>query len=215
MSLKDTIRGAREEASANGNPFERGSKDASADKQAQADERKSSAGFERRSAARAKPTREASAGVRVVSSKGKPKKSQMTKEEKKAERKREREIEDRRYNVSQMILEENEEYKRMRKIWWIFLIAGVVLMVIALGLYGMVTSSGNPDTTMSFLAMGSMVAAYIVVICGLIFDWVKIRPLRKEASDRAQSMTDKRLRTKLVQKAKKDEAEKERKKKRA
>ena len=68
MSLKDTIRGARAEAEANGNPFERSKGSAQEDASAEAEKSKRRPG---RSVASAKPSREAAAGVRVVSSSGK------------------------------------------------------------------------------------------------------------------------------------------------
>lgn len=195
MSLKDTIKGAREEASANGNPFERSaSSDKSGDNGATASAA-SSQGFTRRSASRAKPSRAAAAGVRVVSANGKQKsKKNQTKEELKAERKHDREISDLRYNVSQKILEEREDYIKARKVWWKFLIAGVVLMVLAIGLYLAVSNMGaNAPEPLGIFGLVTMVCAYIVVIAGLIYDWVKIRPLRKDVDKYVQSMSEKRL----------------------
>ncbi len=209
MSLKDTIQGAREEVAASGNPFERTSSKGNKGSGG-ADAKSSDQGFSKRSAARGKPSRQAAAGVRVVSSGSKSKSTaNMSKEERKAERRKEREVEDRRYNVTQMILEENEEYKKARKRWWAFLIGGVAFMAIALILYGRVTSTQtSPESPMGIAAVISMVLAYAVVIGGLVYDFTKIRPLRKEAEKRAQSMSDKRLKARLVEKAEKDEAEK-------
>lgn len=207
MSLKDTIQGAREEAAASGNPFDRTKKgEATQDSQTST---RTDQGFTRRSMARAKPSRAAAAGVTVVSSgKGKPE-DKMSKEERKAKRKAEREVEDRRYNVTQILLEENPEYHKIRKMWWAFLIVGVVFMATALALYGTV-SSGNGGVLpwMGTAAMVCMVLAYASVIAGLIFDYVKMRPLRKDADMRARSMSDKRLKTRLVEDAERKEAEK-------
>lgn len=207
MSLKDTIRGAREEAAASGNPFDRkaNNKDAATTTSATTNSQANAQGFERRSAARGKPSREAAAGVRVVASNGKAKKKSqdnMTKEERKAERKRERAVEDRRYNVTQMYLEQDPAYQKARKVWWGFLIAGIAFMVIAMVLYWVVNGQGaNANTGMAMSSVVCMVIAYIVVIAGLIYDWVKIRPLRKEVEKRTQSMSDKRLQTVLKRKA--------------
>ena len=207
MSLKDTIRGAREEAAASGNPFERnaGNKDADASGNASSNGSSSTQGFERRSAARGKPSREAAAGVRVVSSNGKSKKKStegMTKAERKEERRRERAVEDRRYNVTQMYLEQDPAYQKARKVWWRFLIAGIVFMMLAMVLYWVVNGQGaNANTAMAMFAVVSMVIAYIVVIAGLVYDWVKIRPMRREIEKRTQSMSDKRLQTVLKRKA--------------
>lgn len=211
MSLKDTIRGAREEASASGNPFERSS---STDQEAQGQGASSTkrAGA-RRSVARAKPSREAAAGVRVVSSNGKQKNSKenMTKEERKAERKAERELEDRRYSLTQAYMNEDEEYKQARKRWWIFLGVGMGLVVVAFTLYGIVNQQGTSvHPAIPFLAMGTMACSYIAIIGGLIYDWVKIRPMRKKVEKRVASMSDKRVKTTLNQKAREQAEEEER-----
>ena len=192
MSLKDTIRGAREEVAANVKPFER-KKDAV--EAAEAEKSTASQGFTRRSAASGKPAREAAAGVRMVTADGKTKsKSKLTKEERKAERKREREIEDQRYTLSQAVLKENEEYNRKHKIWLRFLIAGIVLMVLALSLYGLVVQQGQN-------APQALAISSIVVIAGMVYDWRKVRPLRNDAEKRVSSMSDKRVRTALSKRA--------------
>jgi len=192
MSIKDTIKAARDEVSANGNPFERpaATKDDDAN-----DDARSSAGFTRKSAAKAKPSRRAASGVRLVSANGKDKsKKNMTKEEQKAERKHEREIDDLRYNVTQQILEEREEYQRARKVWWRFLIGGVVCMVLAFAQYMAVNSMGsNAPIFLAVSALVTMVLAYVVIIAGMIYDWRKIRPLRKDVNSYVQSMSEKRL----------------------
>ena len=211
MSLKDTIRGARAEAEANGNPFERSKGSAQEGASAETEKPRRRPG---RSVATAKPSREAAAGVRVVSSSGKTTKNQseMTKEERKAERNREREKEDRRYSLTQAYMEEDEEYKAAHKTWWIFLGVGMALVVVAFTLYGFVNQQGaNASPVLAFLALASMVCAYICIIGGLIYDWVKIRPLRQKVAKRVESMSDKRVRTVLNQKAR-EQAEEERRK---
>jgi len=191
MSIKETIRAARDEVSANGNPFE----GLAPAKDAGAEDVRASSGFTRKSAANAKPSRSAANGVRVVSSNGKAKsKKNMTKEEQKAERKHEREIDDLRYNVTQQILEDREEYKRARKMWWRFLIGGVVCMVLAITQYMIVNNMGsNAPVPLAIGALVTMVLAYVVIIAGMIYDWRKIRPMRKEVNSYVQSMSEKRL----------------------
>ena len=136
----------------------------------------------------------------------------MTKEERKAERNREREKEDRRYSLTQAYMEEDQEYKAARKTWWIFLGVGMALVVVAFILYGFVSQQGeNASPVLAFLAMASMVCAYIAIIGGLIYDWVKIRPLRQKVAKRVESMSDKRVKTVLNQKAR-EQAEEERRK---
>lgn len=208
MSLMDTIKGAREEAEANGNPFER----TKAAEQEQVEAAPTKRSRPRRSVANAKPSREAAAGVRVVSSSGKGKKptSEMTKEERKAERAREREKEDRRYTLTQAYMDEEEDYKVARKRWWIFLGVGMALILVAFTLYGMVNQQGeSASPALAFAALASMVCAYIAIIGGLIYDWVKVRPTRQKVEKRVASMSDKRVKSVLDQKAR-EQKEKER-----
>ena len=192
MSLKDTIRGAREEAAANISPLSRTSSEEPVDSGAQTT---SEQGFERKSVSRAKPTREAAAGVRVVNSSKKGRStSEMSKQEQKSERKKERERQDRRYAVSQMLLEEDPAYQRFHKIWWRILIVGLVFMVIALISYTHVSSVGEgAPMWVMVVSMGSMVLAYIAVIASFIYDWVNVRPIRRNHEQRVASMTEKRI----------------------
>ena len=144
----------------------------------------------------------------MVSSSGKTKKkSDVSKEVAKAERKHDREISDLRYNVSQKLLEEREDYQKVHKTWFKFLIAGVVLMVLAIGLYLVVSNMGtDAPEILGILGLITMASAYIVVIVGLIYDWRKIRPLRNEVDAYVKSMSEKRLITainKTPKKAKK------------
>ena len=212
MSLMDTIKGARQEAEESGIPFEKPTfrKKDDGNEAAGVSEGSSSQGFTRRSAAKAKPSRQAAAGVQVVRTSGGSKtskpKGEQTKEERKAERKHDREIGDLRYNVTQQILEEREDYQRAHKMWWKFLIGGVILMVAAIGLYMAVSNmkSSAPEW-MGVLGIVTMVAAYGVVIAGLVYDWVKVRPIRREVDAYVQSMSEKRLINMVTKKAKEDQ----------
>ncbi|MDO4538277.1 MAG: hypothetical protein Q4B54_08960 [Coriobacteriales bacterium] len=190
MSLKDTLQGARNEINDNLSETQSKKEETTAP---------SNSGFVRKSAARGKPSRKAAAGVRVVKANGKPKsKVGQSKEAQKAERKHEREVSDQRYTVSQMYLDNNPEYKARRKVWWRFLIVGIVLMLIAFGLYTAVANQGaTAPQWMAILSMATMVIAYAVVIAGIIYDWKKIRPMRKESDKKAASMSEKRLRNVL------------------
>lgn len=200
MSLKDTIKGAREEAGtniANARPVSK-----KAVSESSTSSSKSSSGFTRRSASKAKPRRQVAAGVHKVSSDGKSK-TNMSKEEKKAERKREREKDDLRYNVTQKILEERPEYKKARKVWWAFLIVGLVFMAIAFFQYTFVSNAnGTAPMWMAFSAMICMIIAYIVLILGLIYDWRTIRPMRKDVDKYVRSMSEKRLITAINKESK-------------
>ena len=204
MSFKDTIRGAREEAGANVASWER-TKDADKGKNEEAASSANQQGFVRKSASKAKPSRQAAAGVRMVTSDGKAKsKKNMTKEEAKAERKRDREIDDLRYNVTQKLLDERDDYSKARKVWWRFLIVGVTFVVLAFIQYAVVSNMGaDAPTWIAFTSMGCMVLAYATLIIGLIYDWRTIRPIRKDVDSYVQSMSEKRLIT-AINKAPKD-----------
>lgn len=197
MSLKDTIRGAREEAAANSIINSRNGADKSAEAADAAAPSTNAQGFTRRSAARSKPAREAAAGVRVVSSSGKvKKKSNMTKAEQKEERNRQREDEDRRYNVREMLLEEDEEFKRVNKVWHRLLIVGGVIIFVALTLYGLVNTQANPENgaLLATAALVTMLVAYVIMGVALIYNWRMVRPLRIEYDHRVASMSDKKVR---------------------
>ena len=191
MSLKDTIQGARKEAAANINPLTRPSSEGNDEAGSQASEQ----GFERRSATRAKPKREAAAGVRVVSGSSKTKSTaNMSKQEQKAERKKQREKEDRRYAVSQMLLENDPEYQRYHKIWWRLLIVGFAFMCVALVTYMLVSQQGDTAPLwLAIISIGSMILAYAAIIIGFIYDWRHIRPIRRNHEQRAASMSEKRI----------------------
>lgn len=188
MSLKDTIQGAREEAAGNRVSVPATEADNNGDE-------KPDAGFVRKSPSRAKPRREAAAGVRVVSGNGKDKSTAgMSKEEKKAEKKRQREKEDRRYAVSQMLLEQDADYQQYHKVWWRILIVGFVMMVLSMILYALVSSQGEyTSLPLAICALVTLVLAYTSVIIAFIYDWRKVRPIRQACDARASSMSEKRI----------------------
>ena len=203
MSLKDTIQGAREEATANGNPFERAKEGrGTADGAAPA---ASGQGFTRKSASRAKPRREAAAGVRMVSASGKSKsKKDMTKEEAKAERKHDREVSDLRYNVTQKVLEERDDYAKAHRLWMRLLMAGIGCMVGSVVLYLIVQNMGtNAPEILGLAGITVMVGAYGLTIGALVYDWRKIRPMRKDVEKYVDSMSEKRLVTAINKPSKK------------
>ncbi len=195
MSLMDTIKGARQEIDENGALDNGIVGRMKRDEDKDAGTASSSQKFTRRSASKARPSRKQAEGVRVVNASGKSKsKKPKTKEEAKAERRHDREVDDLRYNVSQKILKEREDYQKSRKMWWKFLIVGVVLMVISIGLYMYVSRMGSaaPDW-LGIIGLFAMAAAYVVVIAGIIYDWRVIRPMRKDIDTYVHSMSEKRL----------------------
>lgn len=160
----------------------------------------------RKSAASAKPAREAASSVRVVKTTkdnlGNKQTTGLTKEEKKAQRKAEREEDDKVFAISNMVLKHNELYKKRRRLWWAFMIVGIVFIFasFALGyLSGTYGASGNDyNATMGNITIACLVIAYIGIFGALIWDFAKIRPIRNETQQEVASMSEKR-RLKLVE----------------
>ena len=92
----------------------------------------------RKSAASAKPARQAASSVRVVPASSKARRKELekgenleglSKEEKRARKAKQRAKEDRIYTVSNILLKQDEDYTKRRRIWWIVLAIGMVLVV--------------------------------------------------------------------------------------
>ncbi len=204
MSLKDTIQGARAEVAANSKPAAEDDKAAGKGKAAASadppkdDPEAKPTGFAKKSVTRAKPARQAASSVTVVSASGKTKSKKnmatMSKDEQKEERRRQREAEDRVDTVAQILLDEDPAYKELRKKWWIIMGVGfgcLVLSFIPLAVAG--NASADYSTPAGFVSIVFMVLAYVFIIWSFVFDWRKIRPLRKVHTAEASGMTVKRL----------------------
>lgn len=195
MSLRDTIRGAREEAAANASA--RSTDTESSGEESSSDvlegEKK---GFSKRSLSRAKPAREAAAGVRVVDAKGNVThgRAPQTKEERKEERRRERDLEDMRATVSNILLEQNPDYPKRRRTWWIVMGVGFAAMVVTLILQGIASQDvGDAMVPLNITSIVLMVLAYAAIIGALIYDWVRVHPLRKACDTVAGGMSIKKM----------------------
>lgn len=197
MSLRDTIQGAREEAGANGVLSRKDKEDKPAEDVSKDEGERG--GFSKRSVSRAKPAREAAAGVRVVDASGRTKSNKAsgepkTKEEKKAERRREQELNDKRFTVSDAILNQNPDYVRYRRTWWILLGTGFAALILTF-----VTNIADPvaaadvRTNLGLASLILIVFSYVAIIAGFIYDFRKIRPLRKQADAAAAGMSLKKL----------------------
>lgn len=123
-------------------------------------------GKTRKSAASAKPATARAATVRTPSPK--------TKKQKQAEaRERERKQEQRYQAVaSSQRIEDLPEYKKLRRIWWVCLIAAIVCIAISFA------SSSNDE--MGFLYIPFLVAGYVLVIAAFYIDLGRVRKLRKK-----------------------------------
>ena len=170
------------------------------------DEKKSSSGITRKSPTKAKPVREAASSVRVVAKKKNPDGSTstagMTKEEKKEVRRAEREEEDIFNSLTNAMLKADELYTSRRRMWWVFLGLGLVFVVAAFasGYIGAPDGSNMYDlsTTGGVLSVVSLVLAYVSIITSLVYEWMKIRPIRNEKQDKVTSLSPKKRRAMLA-----------------
>lgn len=170
------------------------------------DEKKSSSGITRKSPTKAKPVREAASSVRVVAKKKNPDGSTstvgMTKDEKKEVRRAEREEEDIFNSLTNAMLKADELYTSRRRMWWVFLGLGLVFVVAAFvsGYIGAPDGSNMYDlsTTGGVLSVVSLVLAYVFIITSLVYEWMKIRPIRNEKQDKVTSLSSKKRRAMLA-----------------
>lgn len=120
-------------------------------------------GQTKKSAASMKPKSKAASSVYVRSAKKTP---QERKAERKAERAKQAELNSKYYNPP------TEEYKRLRRWWWIALIAAIVFTV--LGLFAPQIFPGMRNAQWGFI-----VPAYACIIIALWLDLSKIRKVRQ------------------------------------
>lgn len=174
-------------------------------------------GVARKSAASAKPARQAASSVRVVPASSKARRKELekgenleglSKEEKRARKAKQRAKEDRIYTVSNILLKQDEDYTKRRHIWWIVLAIGMVLVVaIWASLYfapaGMVSSP---------VQMVGIVLSYVIILGDFIYDFARIRPLRNMYRAQAEGMSENKLNA-LIERAAAEEDKKDSKKK--
>ena len=173
-----------------------------------ADEDEKTSGLARKSASAAKPAREAAQGVRVVKASKSGGKSasasrstaKMTKEEKRAARREQREREDLMAGVANAMMKKDPEYVRRRRLWWVFLSVGLVSVFLSFGASMLGGSTDNPynlSTPGGILAVVSLVVAYAAIIGALVYEFVRIRPIRNAVTARARGLSDKKKRAVL------------------
>ncbi len=172
------------------------------------EEEKKTSGMARKSASAAKPAREAAQSVRVVKSSsskssGKAGASRaastatMTKEQKRAARREEREREDLLAAVANAMMKKDAEYVKRRRLWWVFLavgLASIFLSFIAGMLGGSADSPYNLTSPSGILAVISLVVAYAAIIGALVYELVRIRPIRNVIMAKAKGLSDKKKR---------------------
>lgn len=158
------------------------------------------AGATRKSAASAKPARAAAGSVRVVPASAKERRREaergeslegLSREEKKARKREARIREDRLYSVASIMMKDDPDYKRLRRVFWVLLALGMVaILVIWVLLFGLSDSTGEMT---SAAQLAGVVVAYALVIGAFVYDFVKIRPLRNYYRAQAEGMTDRKL----------------------
>lgn len=199
MSLRDTINGARQEAAAANAPLAK--KDDKDEKDEAGDSERT--GFSKRSVSRAKPAREAAAGVRVVSagsSAGKSSAStagkapvEMTKDEKKRARQERRTEQDRRTSASQIILHDTPGYKKSQKVWWGLLGSGFVCTIVSWLIPNVYPKAVASSAALNVVLLILLILAYGLIIAAFVYDWRVVRPMRKKAEATTSRMTNKKV----------------------
>ncbi|MDY2777475.1 MAG: hypothetical protein SOU51_03770 [Collinsella sp.] len=169
-------------------------------------------GMTRKSAASAKPARAAAASVRVVPASSKEKRRQLergedlsglSREEKKARKKELRLREDRIYTAANVLMKQDEDYMKRRKIFWVAMVLGLVF--IAIGWSFLMLFGDTPNKEYQTLEIVAIALAYACIIGGFIYDMVRIRPIRNRCRATAEGMSESKLTDVLENAASKDE----------
>lgn len=189
MSLRDTINGARDEI------MSARPKD---EEQQDAQDSPKQAGMTRRSVAKAKPAREVASGVRVVSSNGTTKSASaapQTKAQRRQAKEEHRRAQDRLIMASNALLSRDETYRKRRHIWWVLIGVGLVGTVLSFATMYLTPESASADfkTNMGIVAIVALVLAYGGILGALIYEFVRIRPMRNAMDEKARGMSAKRL----------------------
>lgn len=155
------------------------------------------AGVAKKSAARAKPARGASESVRVVSSGStkshKGSSDAGTKEEKRERKEAQRQEEDRINVVTNLMLKQDEEYTRRRRVWWALIAIGLVMTIAsAFMMLAFPTASNDSTTPIGIISIVILVLAYVVIIGAFGWDYFKVRKLHDAAEQKSKSMSPKK-----------------------
>ena len=196
MSLLDTIKAAREEAEEAGSLLTQTKKSDAGVKDATTNEEAAQTGFSKRSAARAKPAREAAGSVRTTNAKDS---SSMSKEERKAARDARRSEQDVAYDATQIVLDQQPGYKTARRISWGTMIVGMVFAIASFLIMQYMQRGGAASESLAALSIGLMVLAYVSIIGSFVYDYIKVRPMRKKAEETTSGMTQKRMKRMIAE----------------
>ncbi|MDM8246766.1 hypothetical protein QUW40_09170 [Collinsella tanakaei] len=189
-------------------------------KRSQAQQSGEMTGFTRKSAGSAKPARAAASSVRVVPASAKEKRKQvergeslegLSREEKRARKRELRLQEDRIYTVSNVLMKDDPDYNKRRRVFWVLL---VVAVIAAIGVW--VVMLGLPEEDLSVsqpVQIVGLIISYACIIGAFVYDLVRVRPLRNEARRRAEGMSEAKLIAVLEEDKAKEAAKREAKKK--
>lgn len=153
------------------------------------------AGVSKKSAARAKPARDAAESVRVVSAGSTTKKpaAGASKEEKRQQREAQHQEEDRINQVTNLLLKQDSDYGKKRRIWWALIGVGLVLTIAsAFMMMTFPTEANNTATTIGVASIVVLVLAYAVIIGAFAWDFFKVRKVHDTAEQKAKSMSPKK-----------------------
>lgn len=174
-----------------------------------------SAGMTRKSASKAKPARAAAQTVRVAPPSKKtaaPAKSavpaDLSKEERKARRRARRQEEDQVARVTELLMKRDPTYLRLRRVWWVLLAAGVVCILVSFGITSVLGSDSTSldfSTSRGIISGVMLIVSYALIIAGLVWEFVKIRPLRNEVTAKVSNMSAKRRRAVIEEAYQEDE----------
>lgn len=163
-------------------------------------------GFMRKSATSAKPARAAAGSVRVEASSSKARRkdrekgedlSNLSKEEKRARKQQVRAQEDRVYSATNILMKNDADYLKRRRVWWALLGVGMGIIVL---LWIWLFAGGKGGNITSAAQVAVIVVAYVIIIAAFIYDFARIRPLRNTYRQRAEGMSQRAL-TALIEKA--------------
>lgn len=163
-------------------------------------------GFMRKSATSAKPARAAAGSVRVEAASSKARRkdrekgedlSNLSKEEKRARKQQVRAQEDRVYSATNILMKNDEDYLKRRRVWWAMLGVGMGIIVL---LWIWLFAGGKGGNITSAAQVAVIVVAYVIIIAAFIYDFARIRPLRNTYRQRAEGMSQRALAA-LIEKA--------------
>lgn len=151
-------------------------------------------GSTRKSSASAKPKAQRAATVREPAPKTKKQKKEEARQRERAAAEKAGYMESR--------FETTDTYKRLRRIWWVLLVAAILCTVLSFAL--------SKNESFNQLAMVAMVLAYVLIIAAFYIDLGKIRKERKiYAASVANNKSKEARREQKRMRAEKREQEKE------